>query len=180
MLNKWRGTAQAVPFFNSKKSYLFVLAAGVVSVAFWLSALVLVVTDNRREKIFYYSCGVGDCFQLCLIHSVEKSPWEDNFLVRGAGDLLLITSKFESLGWGYPYSEADGKFSIDKDNKFIMTLNRKFVKINTCVAIQAMPKVIYNNIQLDLCQEFGDGALVEIAVMPRYQLYSDIIFNNGR
>lgn len=176
--NKGGGTAKAVPPFNFPRAVIIIFAV-VLLLGFWLNSPVLVVREKQQSKFFSYACREGDCFQLSLTHSVEKSPWVDTFLIRDTGDLLLTTSKFESLGWGYPYSEADGKFSIDKDGKFIMTLKRKFAKINTCVAIQAMPKIIYNNIQLDLCKEFGDGALVEITVMPRYQLYSDIIFNMG-
>jgi len=179
LFDKGGGTAKAVPPFSFFKVCCFIFVVMILVVGFLFNSLVLVVADKQQGKFYDYACRVGDGFQLSLIHSVEKSPWADTFLIRGSGDLLLTTSKFSSLGWGYPYSEKDGKFSIDKDGKFIMTLNRKFVKINTCVAIQAMPKIIYNNIQLDLCREFGDGALIEIAVMPRYQLYSDIIFNMG-
>jgi len=151
----------------------------MVVLGFWMKGLLLVVRDTSTGKYFTYICSAGDNFQMVLTHSVEKSPWEDNFLIYGSGDLLLTTSKFESLGWGFPYSEADGKFSINKDNKFLMTLNRKFAKINTCVAVQAMPKILFKNQTLDLCSEFGDGALLEIAVLHRYQFLFDIIFKSG-
>ena len=165
----------AVPHSFMKK-LLLLLGIGALGAVLWLNSLILIVADNHNNKYFCYSCSKGDNFQLYLIHSVEKTPWEDNFLIQGQDDLLLTTSKFESLGWGYPYSEEDGKFSIDKENNFLMTMNRKFVKINTCVAIQAMPKIIFGNNVLDLCHEFGDGAMVEIAVRPRYKHYLNTLF----
>lgn len=86
-----------------------------------------VIIDFKTDKLLY-SADVkqGDKFSITYIHSVNKSPIEDQFLIDTDYSILLQKSIFKSFGAGVPSNLTDGgKFEFYKDRIEVTDINRK-------------------------------------------------------
>lgn len=54
----------------------------------------------------------NDTIRLSWIHSVELTPWEEDYEIRGDTSLLLKRTRFKSYGAGVP--EYGGRHRLDK------------------------------------------------------------------
>ena len=83
----------------------------------------------------------------------------------------MTHTRFESLGWGYPYSPSDGLFRRTDDNRFELVMNRPYKQVDLRVAEQAMPCIVHYNTVYDLCALFGHGSLVQVKAEYRWQYW---------
>ena len=60
---------------------------------------------------------------------------------------------------------------MKKDGKFDLEMNRPYKYLKFRTAVQAMPKIIHKDVTYDLCPLYGQGTLVEVKVMKRYQYW---------
>ena len=150
--------------------YLFIIFA-VASFLWYATAIVVSLNpEGEREPIAFHS-KVGDVWNIRFTHSVEKTPWEEFFTVNGVNDLTMTHTRFESLGWGYPYSPSDGTFSQTGDGKFQLVMNRPYKQVDLRIAEQAMPCIVHYNTVYDLCALFGHGSLVQVKAEYRWQYW---------
>ena len=91
--------------------------------------------------------------------------------------MTMTHTTYESLGVGLPYDPSEGKFtSLKKDGKFDLEMNRPYRSLQFRTAVQAMPKIIHKDTTFDLCALYGQGTLVEVKVIKRYQLWLMTLF----
>ncbi|MBQ7882967.1 MAG: DUF1850 domain-containing protein [Phascolarctobacterium sp.] len=152
--------------------YLSFLILFAVATLFWYATAIVVSLnpEGEREPIAFDS-KVGDVWNIRFTHSVEKTPWEEFFTVNGVNDLTMTHTRFESLGWGYPYSPSDGKFRQTGDNRFELVMNRPYKQVDLRVAEQAMPCIVHYNDVYDLCALFDHGTLVQVKAEYRWQFW---------
>ena len=55
-------------------------------------------------------------------------------------------------------------------------MNRPYTSLKFRTAIQAMPKIIHKDTTYDLCLLYGQGTLVEVKVIKRYQYWLYTLF----
>ena len=168
----WKPEQSGVQSFFRKKFYILGLLALVFLYVFWYANNIVVSLNpegDRRGECF--TTEVGDTWYITFTHSVEKSPWEEYYRVQGINDLILTHTRFESLGWGYPYSPADGNFRHTEDGKFVVEMKRPYKTVKLRIAEQAMPCIVHQGRVYDLCKLFGHGSLVEIKVERRWQYW---------
>ena len=150
--------------------YLFISFAVATFLCFFTAIVVSLNSEGEREPIAFTS-KVGDVWNIRFTHSVEKTPWEEFFTVNGVNDLTMTHTRFESLGWGYPYSPNDGLFRRTDDNRFELIMNRPYKQVDLRVAEQAMPCIVHYNNVYDLCALFGHGSLVQVKAEYRWQFW---------
>ncbi|MBR2071015.1 MAG: DUF1850 domain-containing protein [Phascolarctobacterium sp.] len=158
--------------FFKVKLYLSIFILVAVATFIWYATAIVVSLnpEGEREPIAFDS-KVGDVWNIRFTHSVEKTPWEEFFTVNGVNDVTMTHTRFESLGWGYPYSPSDGKFSQTGDGKFQLVMNRPYKQVDLRIAEQAMPCIVHYNDVYDLCALFGHGSLVQVKAEYRYQYW---------
>lgn len=146
----------------------------IVVVAFfmWYATNIVVSLNPEGEKEpIAFDSKIGDVWNIRFTHSVEKTPWEEFFTVNGVNNLTMTHTRFESLGWGYPYSPNDGLFRRTEDNRFELVMNRPYKQVDLRIAEQAMPCIVHYNNVYDLCALFGHGSLVQIKAEYRWQFW---------
>ena len=146
----------------------------IVVVAFfmWYATNIVVSLNPEGEKEpIAFNSKIGDVWNIRFTHSVEKTPWEEFFTVNGVNNLTMTHTRFESLGWGYPYSPNDGLFRRTEDNRFELVMNRPYKQVDLRIAEQAMPCIVHYNNVYDLCALFGHGSLVQIKAEYRWQFW---------
>lgn len=150
--------------------YSFIIFA-VASFLWYATAIVVSLNPEGEREPIAFDSKVGDVWNIRFTHSVEKTPWEEFFTVNGVNDLTMTHTRFESLGWGYPYSPSDGTFSQTGDGKFQLVMNRPYKQVDLRIAEQAMPCIVHYNTVYDLCALFGHGSLVQVKVEYRWQYW---------
>lgn len=162
--------------FFQIKYFLIIVSILVIFVIWYGSRLVVAVVPKGVEGAFSFPTYKGDTWHISLTHSVEKTEWADFFRVNAANDLTMTHTRFESFGWGYPYSAADGKLTHTEDGKFILEMNRPYRVVNLRISEQAMPHLLHDKDNYDLIALFGQGTAVDIKVQYRYQYWLDCLF----
>lgn len=155
--------------------YLYYLAGiFLVAVVFgwYASQLIISIVPEDSQQPIAFNTYPGDKWLISFTHSVEKTPVEEHFTVNGIDDLTMTHTRFESFGWGFPYSLNDGRL-IKEDNKFNLIMNRQYKEVNLRIASQAMPCIIHDEKKYDLYKLFGQGTAVKIKVQRRYAYWLD-------
>lgn len=157
--------------FNWVKHLLAVLVVAGAMVGYYGSQLVLAVLPENEKASFAFTTKVGDTWNISLTHSVEKTLWEEFFRVEGLDRMTMTHTTFESLGWGFPYGEYEGKLTHRKDNRYELEMNRPFTSVPLRISEQAMQHLHHHNTDLDLIKLYGQGTKLDIKVMYRYQYW---------
>lgn len=158
--------------FRSFFQLRFLLPLAVVlGSLFWYSTglIVAVIPENGKTPIVF-NTEKGDSWNIYLTHSVERTPWEEFFRVNGAGDMTLYCTRFESLGWGFPYGEYEGQLE-HKDGRYTLKMNRPFKTVSLRIASQAMQHIVHGKDRYDLVSMYGTGTKLEVYSLYRYQYW---------
>jgi len=93
------------------------------------SELQLKITHARTGQVLY-ECPVrvGDILRLSWIHSVEHTPWEEDYQIRNNGTLVLKTARFTSYGAGVP--EYGGRHRLSEKWIIREDINRPLPTLN--------------------------------------------------
>ena len=158
-------------FLKVKLSIYLLIIFAVASFLWYATAIVISLNPEGDREPIAFDSKVGDVWNIRFTHSVEKTPWEEFFTVNGVNDLTMTHTRFESLGWGYPYSPSDGLFRRTDDNRFELVMNRPYKQVDLRVAEQAMPCIVHYNNVYDLCALFGHGSLVQVKAEYRWQYW---------
>ena len=158
-------------FLKVKLSIYLLIIFAVASFLWYATAIVISLNPEGDREPIAFTSKVGDVWNIRFTHSVEKTPWEEFFTVNGVNDLTMTHTRFESLGWGYPYSPSDGLFRRTDDNRFELVMNRPYKQVDLRVAEQAMPCIVHYNTVYDLCALFGHGSLVQVKAEYRWQYW---------
>ena len=149
------------------------LLAVVMALAGWYgNQLLVVLLPENNLMVTCFAVEKGGEWSYHYKHSGQQTPVDEYFRVNGADDMTMTHTTYESLGVGLPYDLSEGKFtSLKKDGKFDLEMNRPYKSLKFRTAVQAMPKIIHKDATYDLCPLYGQGILVEVKVMKRYQYW---------
>lgn len=148
-----------------------VIAIMLVVFGWYATRMIVSFNPEDNKPKHYFVTAPGDVWNIRFTHSVEKTPIEEFFTVDGIDDLVMTHTRFETFGWGIPYSAAPGEMRLTDDGKFDLLMNRLYKTVKLRVAIQARPCVIHHGDIYDLCEMYGQGTAVEIKVQYRYQYW---------
>ena len=96
-----------------------------------------VVLENTRQKTVTVIYVPNRRFVLSFIHSVQRTPVHEYFVISGDNKLVLDKTTYHSLGVGLPFSEENGKF-ISKNGEFVLNMHREFESIP--IRVSPIPK----------------------------------------
>lgn len=158
------------------KSFVIIVILILLFLAWYASRLVVAVLPEGDRKPFAFATYPGDEWRISLTHSVEKTAWDDYFLVQGINKLTMTHTRFSSLGWGYPYAPSEGKLTRTADGRFDLEMNRPYRELDLRISEQAMQHIVHGAEDYDLIKLFGQGTAVKIKVQYRYQYWLDNYF----
>ncbi|NCD07965.1 MAG: DUF1850 domain-containing protein [Negativicutes bacterium] len=136
---------------------------------FYANQLVVSVIPDGGQKRINFATKIGDKWYIEFTHSVQKTPVQEYFIVRGVDDLLMRETRYQSLGVGLPFLPSDGKFQTTKDGYFILEMNREFKTVKLRTGLEACPKIYHSGILFPLYKLYEPGTLLEIKVEKRYK-----------
>lgn len=159
-----------------KKIVLFFCVA-LICLYYYGMQLMLCIVPEGDVKGISVPTYQGDLWNISFTHSVEKTTWDEYFKVNAAHAMTMTHTCFVSLGWGYPYSPSDGKFSRTEDGRFMMEMNRPYKDVDLRISEQAMQKIVHGKDVYDLVQLYGQGTAIKIKAQYRYENWLDCVRN---
>ena len=165
-------TAGTRPFFKTHLRWLLpALCIAAAAFTWYASQLVVVLQPEGNLPRQCFTVKPGEEWHILFTHSVQKTPVEEYFTVRGAADMVMTHTIYQSLGVGLPYAPGEGSYHQLPDGRFYLEMNRPYRSVALRTAVQAMHKIIHAGTVYDLCQLYGQGTLVEVKALHRYEMW---------
>ncbi|SFH18081.1 hypothetical protein SAMN05660649_04171 [Desulfotomaculum arcticum] len=143
---------------------VFVITALIFLALLFLVKLPFLVIQNQSGKnILTFSTLTNKSFSYNYIHSVQKTPCAENFIVSN-NRLVLTSTVYKSLGVGLPFSPDDGKLMNDNGNFVLTGLNRSYREINFRAMPVAAQELIVKGKEYQLNDYFAPGALISVKI----------------
>ena len=105
-------------------------------------------------------------FTIRFIHSVQKTPVEENLVVdasarNGAGAFRLLSTRYQSFGVGLPFLEGEGDFHEEGEYFVFDHMDRRFPQLVLRTAAGT----------LRLYELFPPGARIDLSVARAYEVF---------
>ncbi|MGI6453913.1 MAG: DUF1850 domain-containing protein [Syntrophomonadaceae bacterium] len=152
---------------NPHQKWLAMAATGIIIIilgALWqLEVPALVITEQHRDNLVIIPLYDEHEFTYGYIHSVQKTPVQEHFVVAPDDQLLLTSTTYQSFGVGLPFLPEEGKLS-HINGKYVLEINRRFDKVNIGFIPLACQKISYDGRDYDFNDYFKSGAMLEVRV----------------
>lgn len=103
-------------------------------------------------------------FVLEYVHSVQKTPVQELFVLAPENQLLLTATYYQSLGVGLPFLPEEGHLINDNGVFRLTDINRLFEKIDLAFIPLAKQALLYHGRRYDLQDYWANGTILEIKV----------------
>lgn len=142
------------------------------SLLFWYgNQLMLTINPDNDQEQYRFTVGTGDTWYIEFMHSVQKTPVQEYFIVRGENDLLLEKTIYQSMGVGLPFMASEGKLKTTGDGHFVLEMHREYKTLKLRTGLEACPKIYFGGNVLPIYNLYEPGTLVEIKVVKRYETW---------
>jgi hypothetical protein len=98
--------------FSSRYLLLIIAAILFLGTLIFTTPLILrftIANPNNGKVIFECKMNPGDSFKVSYIHSVNRSPIDDYFVIGADYDIILVRTVFRSFGAGVPSEPEPGQ-----------------------------------------------------------------------
>lgn len=133
-----------------------ILLSSLLFVTLPSQAVVRLSTDHHQQSCFIKA----EYFTLRWIHSVEGTPWQEQYQHNGSR-LLLTTTEFTTYGAGTPDSGA----LIKSDHTLAYTINRELKELYWIVSRNVRSTLIIGGASWPLYRELPDYSEVQFIPM---------------
>lgn len=167
--------------FNSiskeSSKYYYLKKVGILiflisfSIALWYAllnaqtcSLCLIIRNPMSGRILYTKhIKPGDTFVYTYIHSLEKLPVHETFMVGENLDIILTGTMLKSLSGSGNFPTPEEKINFTKDEIFIKS-ERHFKSLSVRVAYFYKQQIIFREEKIVLSQLAAKGDLIELYI----------------
>ncbi|MEW6698179.1 MAG: DUF1850 domain-containing protein [Bacillota bacterium] len=151
LINKQRAKALALALL------LLVLLA-----LFLIQVPTLLVSEQQGGAILAIPMLFNDTFTYEYIHSVLKTPVQENFILAPGHDLILTSTTYQSLGVGTPFLPGEGKLE-NRNGLFVLKgQNRHFPQVNLVFLPLTKQALIYREKRYNFEDYTEPGSLIKL------------------
>lgn len=162
-------------FFRCKEGAtgrVFYLAGALFFIfcVYYMTRPILLVEGNDKV-LFTVTAEAGMQFSTRFIHSVQKTPVEEYFIVNeDCSGFILKSTRYQSFGVGLPFLESDGTFRREGDSFVMDNLNRPIKILELRPGVGTELSITINGQNLRLYEMVPIGSLVRVLIVPRWIL----------
>jgi len=153
------------------RAILLIVFLAIIGVCWYGNQLVLSVVPEDNLQPYRFPIHVGDEWYYIYIHSVQRTPCEEYFTIKGVDDMVMTHTIYQSYGVGLPCYPDDGKFTLTKDGHFILEMNRPFKNVVLRTHEIPQQRLVINGQDLPIYKIYPSGTLVTVTVKKRYQVW---------
>nr|WP_255448753.1 DUF1850 domain-containing protein [Selenomonas sp. mPRGC5] len=107
----------------------------------------------------------GTEFSIRFIHSVQKTPVEENLAVDADGrSFVLHSTKYQSFGVGLPFLEGEGDFRQEGDYYIMDNMERHFPALTLRTGVGTKLTLYLEGREYRVYESYPPGTPVEIYV----------------
>lgn len=165
------------PGESGLRSFFYVLLLGlllaVAGLVWYGNQLIISVIPEDNLQIYRFPTKVGDEWHYLYIHSVQQTPCEEFFTIKGSNHMLMTYTRFQSYGVGLPCYTDDGKFKQTDDGHFILEMNRPYKNVAFRTQDIPKPRLYINGEEIPIYKLYPSGTLVTVTVDKRYKMWLD-------
>lgn len=124
------------------------------------------------KVVFETKAEQGMHFAVRFIHSVHRTPVIDSYVI-GDGEKRIVqeSTAYKAYGVGMPYLPQDGTFARKGDYIELTDLDLAFESVDFRVGEEAQLTILMNEEEYPIYRLAPQGALVRMAVEPRYRMW---------
>ena len=155
--------------FGAGIIFAFLLVSGIV--VWWLSRPCLYIVSENH--VFYDAPVAQNArFSTRFIHSVQKTPVLENFIVDvETVEIILDSTRYESFNAGLPFLQSDGVF-IRKDGYFLIeNMNRRFPSVVMRTGMGTKLTLFVDDREIRFYETIPDGSAVKFYIAPYYERF---------
>ena len=111
-------------------------------------------------------------FTIRFIHSVQKTPVEENLRVNdGLDGFILESTKYQSFGVGLPFLLNEGDFRREGYYFIFENINRQLKNLSLRVGVGNELTIIYQQKEYPIYQKVKLGSKIELKIAPYYKRF---------
>ena len=131
----------------------------------------VILIEGEGKFLFSMSAAPGKEFSTRFIHSVQKTPVEEYFVVNDdCNGFILKSTRYRSFGVGLPFLESDGNFRREGDDFIMDDLNRPIQTLDLRPGLGTELTLTINNQEILLYQLVSLGSFVRVSIIRNYEL----------
>ncbi len=155
-----------------KKLIWLIGLLAVAAAAFWYVTRPFFFVASGGTMLSAMPAKPGLPFSLRFIHSVQKTPVEEYFVINDTLDgFVMRSTKYQSFGVGLPFLESEGHFRHE-GNFFIMDdMNREIRDLQIRPGQGTQFTLIFDRTRYPLNDRIAPGASVHLWVGPYYGIW---------
>ncbi len=151
--------------FNWYKFYLIFLVLFSISLLFLPCFCII----GEGKLIASAPAFQGMKFSICFIHSVQKTPVQENLCLDKSG-FRLDSTEYKSFGVGLPFLESDGNFRIEGESFIMDHMNRHFEQLSLRTGVGTELRILLHGREYRLYEMFPPGTRIDIQTIPIYEV----------
>lgn len=107
-------------------------------------------------------------FSIHFIHSVQKTPVEENLEVEADGRFLLRSTRYQSFGVGLPFLAEEGRFREDGDFYVFDDMNRHFPALSLRTGVGTQLTLDVDGTVFPLYESYEPGTRIDLFTAPLF------------
>ena len=154
---------------------------GLAVLLCWLLMQPCLYIAAGRSLLAVIPAPSGMPFSIHFIHSVQKTPVEENLTVNDRQDgFVLQSTKYQSFGVGLPFLASDGNFH-EEGNYFVMDhMNRKFSQLSLRPGVGTQLTSLAAGTSYRLYEQLPLGTKVDLYMAPYYKQWVGKVDKHGK
>lgn len=151
------------------------VSAGVLFfiILIWYASRPILLLEGDGKIIFSMETKAGEEFSTHFIHSVQKTPVEEFFIVNDeCNGIILRSTRYHSFGVGLPFLASDGDFRREGDYFIMDNLNRRIKTLDLRTGVNSELSIIIDNETIKLYEIMPLGTLFRVSIIPRYKTWA--------
>lgn len=152
--------------------WLFVPALALLLLAAFLLQEPYLFVMGPQGPVTVVRASAGLPFSIHFIHSVQKTPVQENLIINGScNGFELKSTQYQSFGVGLPFLESEGQFHTEGDYFIMDHMNRSFSTLSLRTGVGTELTLTVRDTAYALYRQFPPGSRVDIYIAPYYRLF---------
>ena len=151
--------------------FLFLLAAAALALL-WFATRPCIAVLSENGILASCPAEAGTEFSTRFIHSVQKTPVEEFFVVNDAQNgFVLRKTRYQSFGVGLPFLSTDGEFRREGEYFVMEGMDRSMQEILLRPGVSTELTLFFADERIPLYERVPLGSLVRVAIVPKWRIW---------
>lgn len=161
------------------KVITLILLSIILSALFLIPVPTLLVGEQQGQSVLAIPMLFDKNLTYEYLHSVLKTPVQENFTLAPGNDFLLTSTTFKSLGVGTPFLEGEGELE-NRNGLFVLKgQDRHFKQLNFGMIPFTNQAILYRGKRFYFKDYFKAGSLIKLEI-KKCSLASSLAIDIGR